>query len=132
MRVVDRNGALVARSGEGVLITGPGGTGKSTAGTPGHLANGKRVLYVRDVFPDHLPAEARVRAIALSRVTAADESALRPARPVEALRRMAVSTLALSTCDGESALRWLGEVARRLPCFWLDLGRDLGRVPDRR
>ena len=52
-------------------------------------------------------------------------------RDLNSLRRMAVSTLALSACDGGSALRWLGELVRRLPCFWLDLGRDLERIPDR-
>ncbi|NIQ53682.1 MAG: hypothetical protein GWN71_09775 [Gammaproteobacteria bacterium] len=101
---------------------------------PGRLpGEDKSLVLLADAKPDGLSTHASIRALALPRVVDAEETRFRPASRLEALLRLAPSTLlqlphACATPDG---LGRLGEMVETLPTFWLDLGRDMERIPER-
>lgn len=176
------HGGLVALAGQGVLITGPAGAGKSTttlaclgAGfgylgddhsglqardrgsflghslygsarlEPDHVArfpaladaaieaddpgDDKSLLMVSNVYPEQVERSAEVRALALPRIVDADHSLVRPASKGEALRRIAPSSLLTLLSPGASGLDRLTRLVQQVPCYWLELGRDLDEIP---
>lgn len=159
----------------GVLLAGPGGSGKSTTTLAAILGGMKCVgedyviidlaadeieahaLYnniklspsVGDLMPelpdalhqapalgmekvivriDDVRAEAQIsrlplRAVVMPRLGAA-ECRLTPCSSADALRSLAPSTIFQLSGDGGGALGPLSQVARRLPCYFLDLSSD--------
>lgn len=93
----------------------------------------KSLVLLSDRFGDRLARSARIRALALPTVVDAERSAIRPASPVETLKQLAPSSLLLLPYAGvgKEAFERLTEMARRLPTFWLELGRDLDGIPGR-
>jgi hypothetical protein len=184
-RVQPVHAGLVSLDGQGILLGGQGGSGKSTTALaclkagfqyqaddyvgvertpdgyvghsmyssthlePHHLerfpwlspyaipgslpGEDKSLVLLADAKPDGLSARTSIRALALPRVVDAEETRVRPASRLEALLRLAPSTLlqlphACATPDG---LARLGEMVETIPTFWLELGRDMERIPDR-
>jgi len=175
---------LVARNGGGVLIGGPGGSGKSTTalscllagfeymaddyvglrampdGTfeghslfcsthlepehlkrfpqlhrfaiPGRLPReDKSLVMLSDVCPGGLSRKTRIRAVALPRVMDQPKTVVRPATKVEALLRLAPSSLLMLPFAGIAAQEFekLGHFLQSVPTYWLELGRDMGEIP---
>lgn len=184
-RVQPVHAGLVSLDGQGILLGGQGGSGKSTTALmclkagfqyqaddyvgvertpdgyvghsmyssthlephhierfpwlqphaiPGSLpGEDKSLVLLADAKPDGLSAQASIRALALPCVVDAEATRVRPASRLEALLRLAPSTLlqlphACATPDG---LGRLGDMVETIPTFWLELGRDMERIPDR-
>jgi hypothetical protein len=173
---------LIAHQGQGILVPGESGTGKSTTSLAGLIhgleflgddfigleRNGsggftghslfstacivkdnlvrfpelrphvvedelaieqKPILFLAELFPERVRASVPVRAIVLLRV-GHERTQLRPARRAEALHSLAASTLhTVVPRPGREALQLLGELAERLPAYWLLLGPDLRDIP---
>jgi hypothetical protein len=99
---------------------------------PGRLPReDKSLVLLSDVLPGGLSRKATVRAVALPRLVDADDTTVRPASKVESLLRMAPSSLLLLPYAGlvESEFERLGRFLEDTPTYWLDLGRDLDRIP---
>jgi hypothetical protein len=171
-------GAVGTREG-GVLLAGPGGSGKSTSvmaclGSALRLAGDDYVAVRADSAPrvyslyasakldsaslgllprvrrhashgpEHVSAKALLllgescrdaliesfplRAIVLPSVTGGPPR-LVPVAPMQALRRLAPSTLMQLPGADLAALETLGALARRLPAYRLETGPDLGALP---
>ena len=177
---------LVSRDGDGVLLGGAGGSGKSTvsltcleagfsyladdyvglertpsaggytgyslyastAVDPTHLRRcfprlldleipgilpheDKSLVFLSDIFPERLARQARVRAIALPRVTGEPSTVIRPASSFEALLRLAPSSMfgLPHSANGNAGLAELSDFVEAVPAFWLDLGTDLSEIP---
>jgi hypothetical protein len=175
---------LIERDGHGVLLGGPGGSGKSTTSLtcmrqgwhyladdyvavergpegsftghglycsahlepehlrrfpalmpgaiPGRLAReDKSLVLLSDVEGTRLGRRAEIRLLALPRVADTPESSFRPASKVEALLRLAPSSLLLLPYAGlgHSGFQALSELVEEIPTYWLDLGRDLAQLP---
>jgi hypothetical protein len=178
------HGGLVSRNGEGVLLAGAGGSGKSTASLmclsagfdylgddyigvlagsdstllghsiynsshldPEHARRfpelwrhaipatqpfeDKSLILLSDVFPESLGRSARIRALLLPRVADADESGVRAASKGDALLRLAPSTLLLLPGQSRRGLDFMARLVKAVPCFWLDLGRNLESIAPR-
>ncbi len=54
-----------------------------------------------------------------------------PMSAAAALQACAPNTMFLLPGDGEIAFRKIAGLTRSLPCYWLKLGRDLSRIPQR-
>jgi len=66
--------------------------------------------------------------VALLRVRQ-ERTEIRPARPAEALREFAASTLhTVVPRPGREALQKIAELVERVPAYWILLGPDLGDV----
>lgn len=92
------------------------------------LRERKPLVFLEESYPQCLPPSARIQVLGLPRVTGGRASRARPARRAEALRVIAPSSLILPVGPGALGMRRLAELLRHVPCFWLDLGSDLGGV----
>lgn len=99
---------------------------------PGRLPReDKSLVLLSHVRPAGLSRKASIRAVALPRVVDAEETSLRPASKVDGLLRMAPSSLLLLPYAGliEGEFERLGHFLEDIPTYWLELGRDLDRIP---
>jgi len=158
------HGAVVGADGRGALLTGPGGSGKSTttlaclqAGMqvvgddyavvdlvgrrawnlygsikvgerqPGpHGRDDRRTLILGADLPGVATESLEIVALLLPRVVGGPRSAVSPARPAAALRALAPSTLLQAPHEDQPSLGILGDLAREVPAYHLDLGDDRG------
>jgi hypothetical protein len=91
----------------------------------------KSLVLLAELFPDQLPPVAQVRAVALPRVVDQERTTIRPATKFDAVLRLAPSSLMAlpHSNSGASGLDVLTEFVSSMPTFWLELGRDLPRIP---
>lgn len=176
---------FVSRGGDGVLLAGPGGSGKSTTSVMCHLAgfayladdyvavewrgdntvHGHSIYNSTHIEPEHLlrfpkaitstavsgtltredksliilsqaeaggfSGEARVRVLGLPRVAHKPHTTVRRASKVEALLRLAPSSLFLMPYAGMSRTGFerLNDLVNSVPAYWLELGEDLQEIP---
>ena len=101
---------------------------------PGRLPReDKSLVLLSNVLPEGLSRKARIRAVALPRVVDADRPSLRPASTIEALLRLAPSSLILLPYAGTFAAEFekLSVFLEDIPKYWLELGRGMDEIPDR-
>jgi hypothetical protein len=172
----------VANAGEGVLIGGPQGAGKSTTALmcisagwqflgddyaavealpdgsvtgystygsghlhPAHLDrfsslagygarellhNGKRAVFLHEVFPERLIRATALKAIVLPRIAGERLTSLSVATPAETIARLLPSTLLPDTRELPVGFPRFVEIVARLRRYWLNLGEDLEAIPD--
>jgi hypothetical protein len=101
---------------------------------PGRLPReDKSLVMLSEVLPDGLSRKARIRAVALPRVIDAERPSIRPATTIEALLRLAPSSLLLLPYAGVQAHEFekLSTFLEATPTYWLELGRTMDEIPDR-
>jgi len=91
----------------------------------------KLLVLLSEIYPARLMRVASIRAIALPRIRHGEHSCLRPATKTEALLQLAPSSLLMVLGPGARGLERLAQLVDRVPCHWLELGRDLGEIPER-
>lgn len=99
---------------------------------PGRLPReDKSLVLLSDVLPDGLSRKARIRAVALPVVVDALTPRIRPATTVEALLRLAPSSLILLPYAGVAAGEFekLSAFLESIPTYWLELGRSMDEIP---
>lgn len=173
----------VGRQGRGVMLTGRGGSGKSTTALaclaagmqyagddfigmatdgakmplahslfasalletehlrrlplyvghaipPNHEHEVKSLVALGEGFAEQLVPSLEVAAIVLPRVSGASAHRLRPASRIEALLALAPSTVLMMPRPEHRVFDRLVDLVERLPAYWLDLGSDLGTIPE--
>lgn len=91
---------------------------------------GKSILFLCPDHDDRLVDSLPIDAILLPRIGARDTTLVRPAGPLETTRALADSTLRQLPGAGGDAWRTLAALARAVPGFRLELGRDATAIPD--
>jgi hypothetical protein len=170
---------LVARDGQGVVIAGKSGTGKTTtalacalqgfdflgddqfgleAAKDGafvghslysgarvagdHLHNFPRLLphtlqsdegtksltFLSEISRGRVARNATIRAVILPRISGGGAVRIEAAGPTEALLRVAPSSLFIAFGAGAAGFDRLRQLVQSVPCYRLDLGRDLDQV----
>lgn len=176
---------LVSRNGQGVLLAGSRGAGKSTSAITclcaglsylsddliglqsladgsfvGHSIYGsiyleaddlgqfpplrphamkgsypyedKHLVLLSQVFPSRLERVTTISAVALARIVDNRHSQIRPASKGEALLALAPSSLLVGRISsGVHGFSKLVQLVEHVPCYWLELGRDLNEIPYR-
>jgi hypothetical protein len=89
----------------------------------------KATLLLSQVFPERLKRSVPIRALVVCRVTGAPESRVRAASKGEAVLALGPSSLLQIPSRPTGAFANLARLAEQLPCYWLDLGRDLESIP---
>jgi hypothetical protein len=89
----------------------------------------KCLVFLSDLFPDRLQRSVPISAVALPRVTEGSHSRISPARKAEALLRLSLSSLFMPLSPGARGLSRLARLVELLPCYWIDLGRELAEIP---
>ena len=101
---------------------------------PGRLPReDKSLVLLSQVLPEGLSRKARIRAVALPRVVDAPRPSIRPASTIEALLRLAPSSLILLPYAGVAAGEFekLSRFLETIPTYWLELGSAMDEIPDR-
>ncbi len=92
----------------------------------------KALVLLTRVFPKRLARSTPIRVLALPRVAHASATRCRPASKVEALLALSPTSLfALPFRPGARGFQRLSQLVERVPCHWLELGRDLTEIPHR-
>jgi hypothetical protein len=89
----------------------------------------KAIYFLHARCPQKITRGFPVKAVLLPHVGGGAEAALRPASSAEALRALAPSTIFQLPGANPRALPLLAELARRVPCFHLELGSDVSAAP---
>jgi hypothetical protein len=88
----------------------------------------KTLALLSQALPRQLCRAAPIRALVLPRITTGP-ARLRPASKAEALFALAPSSILFRPNAGAATLNKLGRLAEQVPCYWLDLGKDLTEIP---
>ncbi len=89
----------------------------------------KSLVLLSQVFPERLKGSVPIRLLVLPRVTDLPESQIRPAAKGQALLTLGPSTLLSVPGLGTRRLDTLARLVEQVPCYWLDLGRELKSIP---
>jgi hypothetical protein len=89
----------------------------------------KTLYLMRRIFPEQIAANFNLRAILLPRVAGTRETTVRPVSPALALRALAPSTMFQLAGAGGSVFHRLAAITRRMPCYEIAVGHDLGGIP---
>jgi len=89
----------------------------------------KALIFLHQHLPHKVVSGFPVRAILLPRITGRQATILSPASPTEALRALAPSTLFQLPGAGRADFLAMSGFVRKVPCFRIDLGTDLERIP---
>ena len=95
-----------------------------------HAHEDKSLVYLSRVFPERMERSATISVVALPRVVDSDETSFRPASKGEALLALAPTSVMFLPGANVRSLDKLGKLVERVPCYWLELGRDVTHIPD--
>ena len=96
-----------------------------------HPGQGKSLVHLPQVFPCQLAQSTRIRAVVLPRMVDGSGTRIRTASKGEALLALAPSSIILLPISRARTLYKLAELVEQVPCYWLELGRDLESIPRR-
>lgn len=94
-----------------------------------HPHEDKSVIYMAEISRERFLRKANICAVVLPRVVDQEETTFRPATKLESMLTFAPSSVMLLPVVGEKDLDKLAGLVDRVPSYWLELGRDVGRIP---
>ncbi len=103
---------------------------REAVSNPGRLDREKAVVFLGEGQRARLERSCPVEAIVLPRVTARVTPVLRPASPSAAARALGLGSALRFAGVDEDGLRNLVRLCHTVPCYELQLGSDLARVPE--
>jgi hypothetical protein len=95
-----------------------------------HLDEEKAMIFLHEHLPEKIVSEFPLRAILLPQVAGTTETKLHPAKPVAALRTLAPTTILQLSGTGQEAFRLMSGLVKRVPCYTLELGTEIYRIPE--
>ncbi len=100
------------------------------AGAANHAHEDKSLIYLSRVFPERMEQSIPIGIVALPRVVDSEKTAFRPASKGEALLALAPTSVMFLPGANVRSLDKLAQLVERVPCYWLELGRDINNIPD--
>jgi hypothetical protein len=89
----------------------------------------KAVFFLHPIFAKKIVSGFPIRAILLPLISAGKETSLSPASSAEALKALALSTMSQLPGAGRESLQIMTRIVHRVPCYHIELGGDLTRIP---
>ena len=89
----------------------------------------KALFFLHTDFKHKISRGFPLKAILVPRVTGRRETSLSAISAAQALRALAPSTIFQLPGGGEGAFKLIARVTRKLPCYSLELGTDIPRIP---
>ena len=90
----------------------------------------KGMLFLHKYRPEKIVSEFPLRAILLPRISGKSETKLHPAKPMEALRTLAPSTILQLSGTGQEAFRLMSALVKQVPCFTFEVGTEISKIPE--
>jgi hypothetical protein len=94
------------------------------------LSTEKALFFLHRYFPEKIAGGFPIRAVLLPRVTGRPETRLRKVSASAAMLALAPSTIFQLPGAGQPAFQSLGELAKKVPSYVLEVGTDLSAIPD--
>lgn len=91
----------------------------------------KCLVLLSQVLPLQLDQSTKINVVMLPRVVHEAPSQIRPAPKGKALLALAPSSRAINQSIGVQGMNKLIQLVERVPCYWLELGRDWDHMPAR-
>ncbi len=95
-----------------------------------HLDSEKALFFLYEYCSEKMATGFPIRAILLPRVSGHPETKLTPASPAESLTALAPSTIFQLPGAGVAAFQIMVRLVQQIPCYTLELGTNLSRIPD--
>jgi hypothetical protein len=89
----------------------------------------KLMVFLQRHYPERMARGFPIRAVLLPRITGGAGTRLQPATAGAALSALAPSTVLQLPGTGQSALRFMSQLVKQVPCYILELGLDLSAIP---
>lgn len=89
----------------------------------------KSLFFLNKHFPGKLLPVSPLKALFVVRVSPGEGTTLTPAPPQAAFLASAPSSVLQLSGAGEGAFRSLARLVRELPCYYLNVGSDIRRIP---
>jgi hypothetical protein len=93
------------------------------------LKEEKALYFFYKYFPEKISRGFALKAILIPHIAQTTETKVSPVSAAAALRALAPSTIFQFSDAGEAALRLIGTVVRKVPCYQLASGTDLSGIP---
>ena len=90
----------------------------------------KMLFFLGKKYREKISSGFPLRAILLPRVTGGTETALKPVSQISALRALAPSSIFQLPGAGKSEFETLTRLVKEIPCYSLELGSNLQRIPE--
>ncbi len=103
---------------------------QALAHAPNYDVEEKFVLYLTEAFPANLRRRISIDALVLPRVVEQPQTTFRAATKAATLMAMAPTSVMLLPRPNRAAFDRLTQLVSTTPSYWLELGRDVDRIPD--
>ncbi len=90
----------------------------------------KYVLYLTEAFPGCMRDRISIDALMLPRVVDSETTTFQPAKKAETLMAIAPTSVMLLPRPNRAAFERLTRLVQSTPGYWLQLGRQVDRIPD--
>jgi hypothetical protein len=97
------------------------------------LGEEKAVFLLHEHYPEKIVSGFPIKAVFLPRVTGQKQTNLNAASAAEGLIALAPSTifqLPGATSSGSSSFQAMAKLVKQVPCYILELGTDIAKIPD--
>ena len=94
------------------------------------IATEKLCLLLHESFPGKVISGFPVHALLIPKIIGTPSTSIRPASAAAGFTALAPSTLFQLAGAGSEASRSMAAFLRRVPCYYLDLGTELGEIPN--
>ncbi len=88
------------------------------------------IVFLHEHYAQAVLRGFPICAILLPHIQGGRDTWVRKATAVAALKALAPSTLLQMSGTGQSAFHVMSSLVKRIPCYTLELGTDLGQIPD--
>jgi hypothetical protein len=98
----------------------------------GHAGEEKQLAFLTEIFAARMQRVCEIRAVVLLRLPrdSCQRPDVHPASKAEALLALAPSSLLIGVLSpGVSGFEALARLVESVPCYWLEPGSDVGRIP---
>lgn len=89
---------------------------------------GKFQFSLSDITRQRISAQLKIKAIAVPQLTGRNRTSIVPLPRSEAMIALAASSIHQMPGERESGFRFFSDVARQIPCYRLDLGREPSEI----
>lgn len=90
----------------------------------------KMLFFLGKKYREKISSGFPLRAILLPRVTGGTETTMKPVSQISALRALAPSSIFQLPGAGKSEFETLTKLVKEIPCYVLELGSNLQRIPE--
>ncbi|MBD2539475.1 serine kinase [Coleofasciculus sp. FACHB-SPT36] len=94
------------------------------------LDSEKALYFINDHFPEKILPSFPLRGILIPRITGETDTKLTATSSAAALASLVPSTILQLPGAGKEACQMMMKIVSQLPCYYLELGTDLGQIPE--